>query len=261
MGPCRIDPFGEGPKKGVCGATADIIVARNLLRMIAAGAAAHSDHARDAANAFKLMTEGKATSYQIKDEAKLNALAAEYNISTEDRTKDEVAFDLAGAVMAEFGNQDGPIRFTRRAPPPRVETWTNTGIDPRGVDREIVECMHRTHIGVDNDPVHILLHGLRTSISDGWGGSMIATEIQDVLFGTPTPVISEANLGVLKEDEVNIVMHGHEPILSEMIVAAAEDPEMLDLAKKLGAKGINVVGMCCTGNEILMRHGVPTAGN
>jgi len=261
MGPCRIDPFGDGPEKGVCGATADIIVARNLLRMIAAGAAAHSDHARDAAHAFKLMTEGKAASYQIKDEAKLNALAAEYNISTEDRTKEEVALDLAGAVMAEFGNQDGPIRFTRRAPPQRVETWTNAGIDPRGVDREIVECMHRTHIGVDNDPVHILLHGLRTSISDGWGGSMIATEIQDVLFGTPTPVISEANLGVLKEDEVNIVMHGHEPILSEMIVAAAEDSEMLDLAKKLGAKGINVVGMCCTGNEILMRHGVPIAGN
>ncbi|MHC1631535.1 MAG: anaerobic carbon-monoxide dehydrogenase catalytic subunit [Methanotrichaceae archaeon] len=261
MGPCRIDPFGEGPEKGVCGATGDIIVARNLLRMIAAGAAAHSDHARDAANAFKLMTEGKAPSYEIKDEAKLNALATEYNIPTEDRTKEEVALDLAKAVMAEFGKQDGPIQFTSRAPPQRVETWINAGINPRGIDREIVECMHRTHIGVDNDATHILLHGLRTSISDGWGGSMIATDIQDVLFGTPKPVMSESNLGVLNENKVNIVMHGHEPILSEMIVAATEDPKMLDLAKKQGAEGINVVGMCCTGNEILMRHGIPTAGN
>jgi len=261
MGPCRIDPFGEGPDKGVCGATADIIVARNLLRMIAAGAAAHSDHARDAVLAFKQMAEGKAKSYQVKDEAKLNALAAEYNISTEDRSPEEVALELANVLLSEFGKQTGPITFTRRAPPKRQKVWEDAGIDPRGVDREIVECMHRTHIGVDNDPVHILLHGLRTSISDGWGGSMIATDVQDVLFGTPTPTMSESNLGVLKIDEVNIIVHGHEPILSDMIVAAAEDPEMISLAKKMGAKGISVAGMCCTGNEVLMRHGVPAAGN
>jgi carbon-monoxide dehydrogenase catalytic subunit len=261
MGPCRIDPFGEGPDKGVCGATADIIVARNLLRMIAAGAAAHSDHARDAVMAFKLMAEGKAKSYQVKDEAKLNALASEYNISTEDRSAEEVALELANVLLSEFGKQTGPITFTRRAPPKRQKIWEDAGIDPRGVDREIVECMHRTHIGVDNDPVHILLHGLRTSISDGWGGSMIATDVQDVLFGTPTPIMSESNLGVLKADEVNIIVHGHEPILSEMIVAAAEDPEMVAFANKMGAKGISVAGMCCTGNEVIMRHGVPTAGN
>jgi len=241
MGPCRIDPFGEGPEKGVCGATGDIIVARNLLRMIAAGAAAHSDHARDAVQAFKLMAEGKAKSYEIKDEAKLKALAAEYAIPTEDRTKEEIALDLAQVLLAEFGKQDGPITFTRRAPAKRVEIWKQMGIDPRGVDREIVECMHRTHIGVDNDPTHILLHGLRTSISDGWGGSMIATDVQDVLFGTPKPAMSEANLGVLSENKVNIIAHGHDPILSEMIVSAAEDPEMLKLAKQNGAEGINVV--------------------
>jgi 6Fe-6S prismane cluster-containing protein len=114
---------------------------------------------------------------------------------------------------------------------------------------------------VDNDPLHILLHGLRTAIADGWGASMIATEVQDILFGTPSTRRSEANLGVLKEDEVNIIVHGHEPILSEMIVEAASDPEMIQLAKSLGAKGINVAGICCTGNEVLMRHGIPVAGN
>lgn len=261
MGPCRIDPFGEGAEKGVCGATADIIVARNLLRMIAAGAAAHSDHARDAVLTFKRMCEGEAGSYNIKDEAKLIALASEYGISAEGRSKEEIASELAKAVIAEFGKQDGPIQFTRRAPPNRVKLWTELGIDPRGVDREIVECMHRTHIGVDNDPTHILLHGLRTSLSDGWGGSMIATDIQDVLFGTPTPVKSTVNLGVLSEDKVNLVIHGHEPILSEMVLEAAESPEMLNLARKNGAAGINVAGMCCTGNETLMRHGTPIAGN
>jgi len=262
MGPCRISPFDEeGPKLGVCGATADIIVARNLIRMIAAGAAAHSDHGRDIAHTLLLTAEGKGGGYEIKDEAKLKALAAEYGIETEGRSKEEIGLDLARAVYAEFGKQEGPIQFTRRAPEKRVALWQSLGIDPRGIDREIVEIMHRTHIGVDNDPVNLILHGLRASIADGWGGSMVATELSDVLFGTPTPVRSEANLGVLKEDQVNIVAHGHEPTLSEMIVAAAMDPEMLALAEKYGAKGINVVGMCCTGNEIIMRHGIPIAGN
>jgi len=262
MGPCRISPFeDEGPQRGVCGATADIIVARNLIRMIAGGAAAHSDHGRDIAHTLLLTAEGKSGGYEIKDEAKLKALAAEYGIESDGRSKEEIALDLAHAVYAEFGKQEGPIQFTRRAPEKRVALWQQLGIDPRGIDREIVEIMHRTHIGVDNDAVHLILHGLRASVADGWGGSMVATELSDVLFGTPSPVRSVANLGVLKADEVNIVAHGHEPTLSEMIVAAAQHPEMLALAEKYGAKGINVVGMCCTGNEVLMRHGIPVAGN
>jgi len=253
MGPCRIDPFGEGPSKGVCGATADIIVARNLLRSIAAGAAAHSDHGRGVAHTFKLMSEGKAPSYQVKDKAKLERLMKEYNVESQ--------IALAEAIMAEFGKQEGPIQFTLRAPAKRIELWRKLGIDPRGIDREIVEIMHRTHIGVDNDYVHLILQGLRASLADGWGGSMIATELQDVMFGTPSPTFSEANLGVLEPNKINIIIHGHEPLLSEMIVAAASDPEMVELAKKQGAVGINVSGMCCTGNEVLMRHGVPVAGN
>lgn len=253
MGPCRIDPFGEGATKGTCGATADIIVARNLLRSISAGASAHSDHARDVAYTFKLISEGKAPSYQVKDRAKMERLMKEYGVRTQS--------ELANAVMAEFGQQEGPIQFTRRAPAKRVELWKSLGVDPRGIDREIVECLHRTNMGVDNDYVNLLLHGIRTSLADGWGGSMIATELQDVMFGTPTPVMTEANLGVLRADAVNIIVHGHEPLLSEMIVAAAGDPALVELAEKQGASGINIAGMCCTGNEVLMRHGVPAAGN
>jgi carbon-monoxide dehydrogenase catalytic subunit len=262
MGPCRIDPFDEtGPKKGVCGATADTLVARGLLRMIAAGAAAHSDHGRDITHTLLLTAEGKGGGYEIKDEAKLKAIATEYGIKTDKRSKEEIALDVARAVYAEFGKQEGPIQFTRRAPAKRVELWKKLGLDPRGVDREIVESMHRTHIGVDQDYVSLCLQGLRTSVSDGWGGSTIATELSDILFGTPEPIQSEANLGVLKADQVNIIVHGHEPTLSEMIVAAAQDSELVALAEKQGAKGINVSGMCCTGNEILMRHGTPIAGN
>jgi len=237
------------------------MVARGLLRAIAAGAAAHSDHARDVAHTLKLTAQGRAGGYEIKDEAKLRRLAAEYGIPEAGRSKEEVALDLAKAALGEFGQQEGPIRFTRRAPPKRVALWEKLGIDPRGIDREIVEIMHRTHIGVDNDYVNLILHGLRASLADGWGGSMIATELQDVLFGVPQPKRAEANLGVLKRDQVNIIVHGHEPILSEMIVAAARDPELVALARQVGAEGINVAGICCTGNEVLMRHGIPIAGN
>ena len=261
MGPCRIDPFGEGADRGICGATADIIVARNLLRMIAAGAAAHSDHARDAVLTFKKMSEGEAGSYGIKDEAKLFSLASEYGIPSEGKSREEIASELATYLLAEFGKQEGPIQYTRRAPEARLKLWSELGIEPRGIDREIVECMHRTHMGVDNDATHILLHGLRTGLSDGWGGSMIATDVQDILFGTPEPKMSTVNLGVLSRDKVNVIVHGHEPILSEMIVEAAEDPELFELAKEKGATGINVAGICCTGNETLMRHGTPIAGN
>lgn len=260
MGPCKIDPFGDGPQKGVCGADADIMVARNLGRMIAAGAAAHSDHGRDMMHSLLLTSEGKALGYEIKDKEKLKRIAAEFGINI-DRSKEEIAGDLARAIMEEFGMGKERIQFMERAPAKRKEVWEKQGILPRGIDREIVEMMHRTHIGVDNDHANITLHGLRASLSDGWGGSMIATELSDVLFGTPKPVKAKVNLGVLKEDEVNIIVHGHEPTLSEMIAEASRAPELVELAKNNGANGINVCGMCCTGNELLMRRGIPIAGN
>ena len=165
MGPCRISPFDDnGPQKGICGATADIIVARNLIRMIAGGAAAHSDHGRDLAHTLLLTAQGKSCGYEIKDVEKLHALAKEYNIEVGERSKEEIGLDLATAIYGEFGKQEGFVQFTRRAPEKRVALWQSLGIDPRGVDREIVEIMHRTHIGVDNDPVNLILQGLKASI-------------------------------------------------------------------------------------------------
>ena len=261
MGPCRIDPFEEGAEKGVCGATAETIAARNFLRMIAAGAASHSDHGRGVAELFLAVAKNEASGYQIKDEKKLLQLAGDFGIKTEGKKKEEIAREVGEIALAQFGQQKGELAFIKKAPAKRQEIWRQLGIVPRGIDREITETMHRTHIGVDQDYQNLLLQGSRCALGDGWGGSMIATELQDVLFGTPVPVRSQVNLGVLKEDEVNIIVHGHEPLLSEMIVVAAADKEMLQLAKIKGAKGINIAGICCTANEILMRHGIPVAGN
>lgn len=260
MGPCRLDPFGEGPQRGICGADADIIVARNLARMIAAGAASHSDHGRDLVETLLAVAQDQAPGYQLTDLAKLDRIAGEFGIAS-DLAPKEKAKALALAMLDEFGTHKGYLTFTRRVPAARQQLWTRLGIMPRGIDREVVETMHRTHMGVDNEAVNILLHGLRTALSDGWGGSMIATEVSDILFGTPRPVSSQVNLGVLKADEVNIILHGHNPLVSEMIYRAAQDPELRARAAALGAKGINLAGLCCTGNEVLMRRGIPMAGN
>ncbi|MDA8341821.1 MAG: anaerobic carbon-monoxide dehydrogenase catalytic subunit [Actinomycetota bacterium] len=261
MGPCRIDPFGEGPQKGVCGADADVIVARNLGRMIAGGASAHSDHGRDILEVFAAAALGEAPAYRLADDTKLRKLAEDIGVEVDGRGIEEIAVSVADALFEDYGSRRDRLALTARVPAPRRERWDQVSISPRGIDRENVEMMHRTHMGVDNDHVNILLHALRTSLSDGWGGSMVATELSDVLFGTPKPVVSEVNLGVLRHDQVNIALHGHNPVLSDTIVQAASDPELLDLARSYGATGINLVGLCCTGNELLMRRGVPMAGN
>jgi len=261
MGPCRIEPFGKKPDRGVCGATADLIVARNLLDDLSVGAAAHSDHGREVLGVLLDTAEGKSQGYQIVGEEKLKIIATEYGIPTDGRKKEEIAEELAKAMLEEYGTLKNRIQLAERAPEKTRDLWKNAGIYPRSVDREIVESMHRIHMGVGADYANILLHGMRTSLSDGWGGSLMATEGSDILFGTPTPVSSWVNLGTLSRDKVNIVLHGHNPILSEMIVKAAEDPKLKKLAEEKGAKGINLVGMCCTGNELLMRHGIPIAGN
>ncbi len=278
QGPCRVPmpkkkegETAEEKKKrmGLCGATAETIVARNFARMVAAGTSAHSDHARGVAKLFIEVAKGTTQGYQLKDVTKLKALAKDWGIATtvgegeeaKPRPVNEIALEVGQKALAQFGQQDGEIINIHRAPKKRQEIWRREGVVPRGIDIEVVELMHRTHMGVDQDYKNLIKQSTRCALADGWGGSMISTDLQDVLFGCPVPVAGEINLGVLKEDHVNVVMHGHEPLLPEMLVVAAQEPELIQYAQSKGAKGIQLAGMCCSANEILMRHGIPVAGN
>ncbi|OHD68111.1 MAG: carbon-monoxide dehydrogenase catalytic subunit [Spirochaetes bacterium RBG_16_49_21] len=264
MGPCRIPaPKKEGEKRkaGLCGATAETIAARNFLRMIAAGSASHSDHGRSVAEIFLAAAKGEIPGYKIKDEQKLLALALDFGINIDGKDMKTIAIEVGEKSIAQFGQQHGELLYIKKAPEKRQEIWRKMGVVPRGIDREVVEIMHRTHMGVDQDYKSLMKQGTRAALADGWGGSMLATDLQDIMFGTPVPVYAEVNLGVLKKDQVNIVIHGHEPLLSEMIVVASQDPEIKKYAVAKGATGINIAGICCTANEILMRHGIPIAGN
>jgi carbon-monoxide dehydrogenase catalytic subunit len=213
------------------------------------------------AKTLLLAAQEPESGYTIKDVNKLNTVAGILGVSVIDKTKEETAVAVAKKVLDDIGRQEGEISFIQRAPEARQALWRKLNVVPRGIDREIVEMMHRTTMGVDQAHQNLMLHGTRTALADGWGGSMIATELQDILFGTPSPIRGQVNLGVLSETEVNIVVHGHEPVLSEVLVIAAQNTELLELAKSQGASGINLAGICCTANEVLLRHGLPVAGN
>ena len=256
MGPCRIS---KKASKGICGADAHTIAGRNFLRFTCGGASAHSDHGRDICHTLSTTHEGG--SYQIKDPEKLKRIAKEWDIETEDKDIYDLAHEVAETALMEYGKPHGTQRFLKRAPESRQKIWHDVGIEPRAIDREVVTSMHMTHMGVMAEPKELARQSLRTGLADGWGGSMCGTEFSDVMFGTPMPIDTEANLGVMEKDMVNIVVHGHDPSLSEMIVKYADDPEMVALAKEVGAKGINICGVCCTSNEVTMRHGIPMAGN
>jgi len=245
---------------GLCGATPATVAARNFARMVAGGASAHMDHALETALAFLAAARGE-SDYKIKDEKKLHALAEVFEIKTEGRSKKDIAIEVGEKALAEFGKQEGGLYCIKRAPEKRQELWKKLGVTPRGIQREVVEIMHRTHMGTDQDYRNLILQATRCALADGWGGSMLSTELQDIMFGTPVPIRASVNLGTLSKDEVNVVIHGHEPILSEAMVLVVQEPEMIEAAKKVGAKGINLVGVCCTGNEVLMRHGIPVAGS
>jgi carbon-monoxide dehydrogenase catalytic subunit len=258
MGPCRIT---KKAPLGVCGADVDTIVARNFLRAVAGGTSAHSDHGRTVAEAFLSAAREETKDYKMKDIAKLHALAKELGVEIEGRTANEIGIDVGQIALAEFGKATGNQLMTKRAPKPRQDIWKKQGVLPRAIDREVVEALHRSTMGVDQDYLSLLSHASKTALADGWGGSMLATELQDILFGTPSPGKGEVNLGVISKDEVNIIVHGHDPLMSEILAEAASLPEMVEKAKEAGAKGIAVSGLCCTANELLVRHGIPIAGN
>ncbi len=261
MGPCRLnakDPYG---KVGVCGATIDTIQSRNFSRMVASGCAAHTDHGMAMLDLFREVVEGHIKDYRIKDVQKLELVAKELGIETEDREPEEIAKDVYQELERTYTQVNGEIPFMKRVPEKTLETWRKYKMVPRGAMREIMELMHRTHMGVDQHYENITKQFTRTALADGWGGSLVATEISDILYGTPSPVSVDVNMGVLKEDHVNIIVHGHEPNMFESMLESVNEPTLIEAAKAAGAKGINLAGMCCSGAEMMSRHGVPHAGN
>ena len=256
MGPCRIT---KKAPRGICGCDVHGIVGRNYLKFTAGGSATHSDHGREICHTlYESAADG---CYKVKDPDKLIRIAKEWGIETEGKDIYDLAHEVAETGLMEYGKPFGTQRFLKRAPESQQELWEKNELAPRAIDREVSCSLHMSHMGCSSKPEALVKQAIRAGLSDGWGGSMMGTEFSDVLFGTPKPIETEANLGVMVEENVNIVVHGHDPSLSEMICEFADDPEMIAYAKEMGAKGITVSGVCCTSNEVAMRRGIPMAGN
>jgi carbon-monoxide dehydrogenase catalytic subunit len=261
LGPCRIDPFDNGPKLGVCGANADVIVARNFLRAAVGGASSHAGHARELALLLLEVAEGKAPGYGIRDEAKLLSVAGRLGIPTDGRPVTSVAGDVARMAIEDFGRQDGkPMNWIRgRSSQREYDKWEKLGLLVSNPHNEIETAMHRTSMGNDADPLNLWVATLRMGMVDNFAGLMLATDLSDILFGTPSPKVVSANYAVIRAGAVNVACHGHNPILASKLVEWADQMEAE--AKEAGADGINVVGVCCIGNELAMRSGAAYAGH
>ncbi len=260
MGPCRIDPFGDGPKTGVCGITPDAMVARNLLRETVGGAASHVGHARHVLLTLRDPLDKKVP-YEIKGESKVLALAKVFDVPTEGRDVVAICRDLVDIALEDFGRQDElPNNWlSKRAPKIEQQLWKDLGLMYSNPHNEIETAMHASSMGNDADPMSLMMRVLKMSLIDGWTGLALAVDLQDILFGIPEIGETEAAVGVLEANSVNVATHGHNPVLSEKILYWAE--RMNEEAIAAGAERINVVGVCCTGNELSMRHGVKLAAH
>lgn len=259
MGPCRVSDGEQGMERGVCGASPGTVAARNLYREIAAGTASHADHAREIAHVLSEIAEGELRDYDIREPEKLRRIAEDLGLDT-DGSDTDVAKRVSRAAIEDFQEGGTSLNWLERMPAEQREHLAAQGIEPlESVDKEVARAMHRTTQGNDAEPAHLLTGGLEAGLADGYAGLTMGTDLQDIVFGTPKPVQTAANLGVMKEDHVNIAVHGHSPVLSEMVVKYADELEAQ--AREAGAEGINVVGICCTGNELAERQGVPLAAH
>jgi carbon-monoxide dehydrogenase catalytic subunit len=255
MGPCRfLKTTEERVEKGICGATLPTVVARNFLRMATSGAAAHTDLARDMAFTLLGVANRGIKDFKITDVKKLIKVAQILEIEFEGKDINKIARNVAKRLIDDFGRQTGVLSYIKRAPEKTRQRWKKWGIIPKGIDREITEAIHSSNIGVDHEPDNLLLSSLKVSLADGWGGSMISTDLSDILFGTPQPVMADAGFGIFKEDDVNLIIVGHEPSLAKKIMDLVSKPDIIEYAKSKDAKGINL------GEIFIMRHGISNAG-
>jgi carbon-monoxide dehydrogenase catalytic subunit len=253
MGPCRIT---EKSPKGVCGADADLIVARNLLRSAAAGAAQHGIHAREVILNLKWAAQGK-LDVPILGEYKVMSMAKAFGIETEGRTLNEVAIDLADALLEDMSRTEPNDYKTIKAcaPPERQEVWKNLDILPISAYHEVFEAYHKSGCATDGDWKSIMQQFLRCGLVFTFSGVVGANIATDALFGVGDRATSKVNVGALEKGYVNIAVHGHLPLLVSQIVQTGLTEKYQNLAKEKGAKGIRFYGICCSGLAAMYRYG------
>ena len=253
MGPCKIT---KKSPRGVCGADADLIVARNLLRAVASGTAAHGARGRESILALKWAGEGKLP-LPIQGESKLRAVCKTFGIDTTGKTLEQLAVEVADILLEDLsrtvpGDHKTVHAFASKE---RLETWEKLGILPISTYHEVFESLHRTSTGTDGDWKNVMRQFLRTGVAFAWTSVLGTSIAMDSLYGLPQRSRSMTNLGALKKGWVNIAVHGHSPLLVSEIVKVGQSEEFQAKAREAGAKGIQFYGICCSGLSAMYRYG------
>ncbi|TAN45568.1 MAG: anaerobic carbon-monoxide dehydrogenase catalytic subunit [Candidatus Methanoperedens sp.] len=250
-GPCRIKP---GAERGVCGIDADAMAMRNFMFLNTMGTATYTFHAKEVAKTLKATALGK-TPFQIKDEAKLRALAGKFGIKT-DKSTNELAIAVADAMIAGINadSDDELSNVLAFAPKQRIDVWRKLGILPGGTLNEVMDGVSSTMTNIDGDYVSLAKKALRLGISCIYGSQIPLEVVQDVLFGTPQPHAVNVDLGIIDPAYVNVVANGHEPFIGAALIKAAHEAKNQDRAKQAGAKGLRIIGSIETGQELIQRY-------
>ena len=252
MGPCKITS--KSPK-GVCGADADLIVARNLLRSAAAGAAQHGMHGREVILSLKWAAEGK-LDLPILGQQKIKDTAKAFGIKTERRSIKKIASELADVLLEDMSRTvPGDYKIIEAlGSEERKKVWKELDIIPISAYHEVFEAYHKTGVGTDGDWKSIMQQFLRCGLAFTYSGVVSTSIATDGLFGIGDRVTSKVNIGALKKGYVNIAVHGHLPTLVSEIVRVGQEEKFINLAKEAGAKGIRFYGICCSGLSAMYRY-------
>ena len=252
MGPCKITS--KSPK-GVCGADADLIVARNLLRSAAAGAAQHGMHGREVILSLKWAAEGK-LDLPILGQQKIKDTAKAFGIKTERRSIKKIASELADILLEDMSRTvPGDYKIIEAlGSEERKKVWKELDILPISAYHEVFEAYHKTGVGTDGDWKSIMQQFLRCGLAFTYSGVVSTSIATDGLFGVGDRVTSKVNIGALKKGYVNIAVHGHLPTLVSEIVRVGQEEKFINLAKEAGAKGIRFYGICCSGLSAMYRY-------
>jgi carbon-monoxide dehydrogenase catalytic subunit len=253
MGPCRITP--KSPR-GVCGADAHLIVARNILRWTAAGVAAHGARGREVMLALKGAADGT-LDLPILGPEKVVATAKSFGIFEETKTTQQLAGEIALILLEDLCRTlPGPHKTLEAlAPPERLAKWKELDILPVGAYHEVFEALHRTTTGTDGDWENIARQVLRCGLAFAWSSVVGSSIAMDCLYGLPKRSRISTNLGAIRLDTVNIAVHGHSPVLVAAIVKAARREDLLAEAVAAGSTGIKLYGICCSGHSALAKFG------
>jgi carbon-monoxide dehydrogenase catalytic subunit len=253
MGPCRTT---KKSPKGICGADADVIVARNLLRNVAAGVSVHVAHGKEILLALKAAGERK-LNIPIRGNEEIIRRSKIFGFYDKNKSINELAVEIANFLLEDFSRilPGSNKTLISLAPKERLDVWEELDILPIGAYDEIVEALHRSTLGTDGDWKNLIKQVLRCGLTFAWNGVVGSTIATDCLYGKHKRTTVKTNLGAINPKCVNIAIHGHSPLIAEAIIRKSNDNTLINKAKLLGAQGISIYGICCTGNITLSKFG------